>query len=89
MHILLLHHLLHLFTFVTEQISYSLRHSEAKLIEILGLGAEKGLLQGQARRMGDSCSKTLNSLIFQEEVFIGKIWDERGRVCDSLLIDWW
>ena len=30
-------------------------HSEAKQHEILASGAQKGLLQGQARRMGDLC----------------------------------
>ena len=41
-------------------------HSEAKQTQMLELGAEKGLLQGHARRTGCSCSKkkkkkTLNS----------------------------
>ena len=66
-----------------------LPHSKARQIKTSEFAAEKDLLQGQARRIGDSCSKTLNSLMFREEVFIGKIWDERGRVCDFLLIDWW
>ena len=53
-------------------------------------GGEKGLLQGQARRMGVSCSKTLNSpMVFREKFLIGKIWDESCRVCDFLLIGWW
>ena len=64
-------------------------HSEAKQTEMLEFGAEKGLLQDQARRMGGSCSKTLNSLGFQGEAFIGKIWGEGCRVCDILLIGWW
>ena len=64
-------------------------HREAKQTEMVMFWVEKDLLQGQAKRIGDSCSKTLNSLMFREEVFIGKIWDERGRVCDFLLIDWW
>ena len=36
-------------------------HSEAKQTETLEFGAEKGLLQGQARRTGGSCPKTLDS----------------------------
>ena len=45
-------------------------HREAKEMEISEFGAEKGLLQGQAKRIGGSCSKVLNlnSGIFQERV---------------------
>ena len=42
-------------------------HSEAKQIKTLEFGAERGLLQGRARRTGSSCSKDLNSLIVFRE----------------------
>ena len=42
---------------VTKPKFMCLTHSEAKQTETSGFGAEKGLLQGQARRMGGSCSK--------------------------------
>ena len=67
-----------------------LMHSEAKQTKRSEFGAVKDLLQGQARRMGDSCSKTPKLPDgFQGEVFIGKIWGEGYRVCDFLLIGWW
>ena len=48
-------------------------HSEAKQTKTLELGAEKGLLQGQARRIGVLCSKTLNSLmVFREKLLKAK-----------------
>ena len=37
------------------------KHSEAKRKETSEFGAGKGLLQDQARRTGDSCSKTPDS----------------------------
>ena len=61
-------------SFVTEQKFICPMHSEAKQTE--RFGAEKGLLQGQARRMGGLCSKTLNSLMMG-----CREW--------SLLIGWW
>ena len=36
-------------------------HSEAKQLETFTFGVEKGLWQGQARRMGGLCSKTPSS----------------------------
>ena len=39
-----------------------------------GFGAEKGLLQGHARRMSGSCSEDLNSPVGFREVFLGNIW---------------
>lgn len=42
---------------------------EVKQTEMLGFGAEKGLFQGQVRRMGSSCSKDQNSLMGLEEEF--------------------
>ena len=63
-----------------------LPHSRARQIKTPEFAAEKDLLHGQTRRTGDSGSKTLNSLKFWEEVFIGKIWDESSRMCDFLLL---
>lgn len=53
-------------------------HSEAKEMEISEFGAEKSLLQGQAKRNGGSCSKvlTLNS----GKSFKVNGWDERVRL---------
>ena len=66
--------------------SLCLTHSEAKQTETLEFGAEQGLLQGQARRMGGLHSKDLNSPIIFREEFISKIWGEGCRVCAFLLI---
>ena len=44
--------------------------SKAKQTEMLEFGAEKGLLQDQARRMGGSCSKNPNSLMVFGEKFL-------------------
>ena len=49
---------------VTEYKVVCLTHSEAKQTKSLEFGAEKGVLQGQARRVGDSCSEPLNSQWF-------------------------
>lgn len=47
-------------------------HGEAKQSERAQFGAERGLLNGQARRMSGSCSKNLKPLNgFQRNVFIG------------------
>ena len=43
------------------------KHSEAKQTKTLEFGAEKGLLQDQARQTGASCSKTPNSLLILGE----------------------
>ena len=67
-----------------------LTHSEAKQTEISESGAEKGLLQSQARRTGDLCSKTPNSpIVLGEKFLIGKIWDEGHGACDFLMIGYW
>lgn len=66
-----------------------LLHSKGQTNKTSEFAAEKDVLQGQQGEWVTHASKTLNSLMFREEVFIGKIWDERGKVCDSLLIDWW
>ena len=47
-----------------------LMHSEAKKTEPLNFGAEKDLLQGQARGTGDSYSKSPNSPIVFREKFL-------------------
>ena len=53
---------------VTEHNFVCLTQREAKQIEILEFGAEKVLLQDQAKRTGSSCSKTLNSpMVFGEK----------------------
>ena len=51
-------------------------HSEAKQTETSESGAEKLLLQGQTRRMGNLCLKDPNFL----GLFIGKIWGEGCRL---------
>lgn len=51
---------------------------------ILEAGAEKGLLQGSARGMGDLCSKVPDGL--QGEVITGKIWTEDCWVYNYPLI---
>ena len=64
-------------------------HNEVKQNKMSDFGAEKGLLQGQARRMGPLRSKNLKLLDgFWEKVFLGKIWGEGCRVYDFLLIGW-
>ena len=63
-------------------------HSEPKQCEMSEFGAEKGLLQGQARGMGSLCSKDLNSPMVFRKGFIGKIWGQGCRVCEFLLIGW-
>ena len=46
-------------------------------------GAEKGLLQGQARRTGGSCTKKPKLPdAFMRRSFLGKVWDEDCRLCD-------
>ena len=45
-------------------------HSEARHTEKSEFGAEKGFLQGQARRMGGPCSEDPNSLVVFREEFL-------------------
>ena len=63
-------------------------HSEAKQTEMLQFGAEKGLLQGQARRTGSSCSKPPTPWWFWGKSFylqnLG--WGLQGTWPSS---DWW
>ena len=59
----------HSFSLVAECKFLCPTHSEAKQTKTLEFGAEKGLLQGQAKRMGGLCSKTPKSLMFLEEKF--------------------
>ena len=56
-------------------------HNEAKKTKTLGFGAEKGLLQGQARRTGGSCSKNPNSLMVFREEFLNVIFRLRAAGC--------
>ena len=49
----------------------------------------KGLLKGQARRMGILHAQNPQILGWFSEKSLGKIWDEGCRVCDFLLIGWW
>ena len=56
-----------------------LRHSEAK--QTWTFGAEEGLLQGQARRMGGSCSKNPNSLMGFGEKFLEAKLGVRAAGC--------
>ena len=47
-------------------------HSEAKQTKMSEFGADKGLLQGQAKSTGGFCSKDLNSpMVFRAE-FLAK-----------------
>ena len=62
-------------------------HSEAKQVETPEFGAEKGLLQCQARAAQVQKTQTLNSL--RGDVFAGRMWGERCKVCDLLLLDQW
>ena len=62
---------------------------EAKQTKTLEFGAEKSLLQGQARRMGISCSKELNSQMGFREVFLKANFGVGLQVCNFLLIGWW
>ena len=56
---------------VTEYKFVCLTHSEAKQTKTSEFGAEKGLLQDQARRTGDLCSKTLNfPVVFRQKLFV-------------------
>ena len=62
----------------------SLYAGQSKISEF---GTEKGLLKGQARRMGIVHAQNPQTLgWFSGENFLGKIWDEGCRVCDFLLI---
>ena len=51
----------------------------------LEFAAEKGLLQGQARRKSSSCSKSLNwQMVFREEFLEATLVGESYKVCDFL-----
>ena len=60
-------------------------HSEAKQIKTSEFGAEEGLLQGQARRMGCSCSEDLNSLVVFREEFSKVMFGGRAAGCMTFL----
>jgi len=55
-------------------------HRDTKRTKTSALGAEEGLLQSPARRMGSLCSKDPGRLLddFQGRVFKGSIWAEAG-----------
>ena len=55
-------------------------HRATKQDKTSELGAEKGLLQSPARRMGSLCSKDPGRLLddFQGRFFKGSIWAEGG-----------
>ena len=56
-------------------------HSEAKQTETSEFGAEKSLLQGHARRMGDSASKTTELLTVFREKFLQAKFGLRAVEC--------
>ena len=56
---------------------------EVKQIETSEFGAERGLLQGQARRMGGLCSKNPNSLKSFSKAFLKRRW---GRGIPGFII---
>ena len=62
--------IIYLCIIVVEPKFMCLMHSETKQTETSEFGAEKGLLQDQARRMGGSCSKNPNSLMVFGEKFL-------------------
>ena len=68
-------------TIVTDHKFVRWMHSEAKQAKTLKFGAEKCLLQGQARRTGGSCSKDPNSLIVFREEFLKATFGVRGVGC--------
>ena len=72
------HHLCHLSKSVVEPKFMCLTHSEAKQAETSESGGEKGLLQGQARRMGSSCSKSPNSQRVLREEFLSAKFEGRS-----------
>ena len=60
-------------------------HSEAKQTEMSEFGAEKGLLQGHARRQVAHALKTGNSGGFQQSIFKSQVREGGCRVCDHLM----
>ena len=58
-----------------------LTHSESKQTETSEFGAEKGLLQGQAKRMGNLCSKTPNSPMVFGEKFLKSRFGVKAAGC--------
>ena len=46
-------------------------------------------MQGQTRRTGGYAQNLKLCDGFWGEVYIGKIWDEDWRLCDSFLPGWW
>ena len=69
-------------------------HSEAKQTEILEFGAEKGLLQGHARRRVAPALKSPElPKGFQQSTFQSQVEEGAHGICDQLvhnsLIGWW
>ena len=61
-------------------------HSEAKHTETLEFGAEKGLLQGHARRrLAHAPQNPELSEGFQQSIFKGQVREGDGRVCDRFM----
>ena len=59
-------------------------------MEALEFGAEKGLFQDKARRIGGLWPQSPNSpMFFREDFFVGKICEEGYRMCDLSLTSWW
>ena len=56
-------------------------HSEVKQTETSEFGAEKDLLQGQARRMGVLCSENQKSLMIFREKFLKAKFGVRATGC--------
>ena len=65
--------------------SLALRKVKTEQTETLSLGAEKGSLQGHARRMGGSCPKGTQTLMGFSKVFLKTVRERCPRVCDWLV----
>lgn len=72
---------------VAEPKFVGLMHSEVKQTKKSELRTAKVLLCGQARKMGGSYSRGLNSF-FKDEFLQAKFGDEGCSMCDFLLIAW-
>ena len=66
---------------VTKHKSVCQMHNEAKQTEMSEFGAQKGLLQGHARKMGDSGSKTTELLTAFRDKFLQAKFGLRAVEC--------